>query len=96
MKSALGIKAVNGALSYQGTTQTKYTPRWQNYDGKSRMQHAVEDHGIDIRGKSEAQVLREMDAYHDKFGGGHSVAKSAPMKSSCPTCPTSRGFFARR
>jgi hypothetical protein len=76
-----------------------YVPRWVNYDGKSRMQHAVEDHGIDIRGKSEAQVLREMDAYHNRYGGGHAVKYSNVVQSGCPggSCPPQRrSFFARR
>jgi hypothetical protein len=82
-------------------TTSSYKPRWQNYDGKSRMQHAVEDHGIDIRGKSESQVLAEMDAYHDRYGAGHPVKSSIPIRSTalnsscpggvCPTGPSSRG-----
>lgn len=77
-----------------------YVGRWQNHNGKSRMQHAVEDHGIDIRGKSESQVLREMDAYHDRYGGGHPARASLAVRSSgCPSggCPPQRrSLFARR
>jgi hypothetical protein len=81
--------AVSSVIASTTTTTSAYQPRWQNYDGKSRMQHAVEDHGMDIRGKSQAQVLAEMDAYHDKYGPGHPV-KSRVMTSNCPggICPT--------
>jgi hypothetical protein len=82
-----------------------YQPRWQNYDGKSRMQHAVEDHGMDISGKSQAQVLAEMDAYHDRFGPGHpvKVSSSVPMQrqtyssGGCPggVCPTNPSVQTR-
>ena len=65
-----------------------YQPRWQNYDGKSRMQHAIEDHGMDIRGKSQAQILAEMDAYHDKYGPGHPVRSSISVRSSAPVRST--------
>lgn len=74
-------------VSYQSTAPEQYTPRWHNYDGKSRMQHAVEDHDMNISGKSQAQVLREMDAYHDKYGPGHPVRVSNGISLSCPTCP---------
>lgn len=87
---------------------SRYTPRWQNYDGKSRMQHAVEDHGIDIRGKSEAEILALMDAQHDTYGPGHpQVMRAAtrtrsvtfsPATSSCPggVCPTGPSYTASR
>jgi hypothetical protein len=47
----------------------KYIPRWNNFDGKDRMQHAAEDHGVDISKYSEAQILRMLDQDHDKYGG---------------------------
>jgi len=54
-----------------------YEPRWQNYDGKSRMQHAVDDHGIDVSKYSQAQVLQMMDADHDRYGAGHSAIQAS-------------------
>lgn len=92
--AAVATAPVRAAANYQ--------PRWQNYDGKSRMQHAVEDHGMDISGKSQSQILAEMDAYHDAYGPGHSVRSSAPVRSSvansnCPggVCPTGPSLQTR-
>jgi thiol-disulfide isomerase/thioredoxin len=104
MKSALGTtgpvrQVLQNTFSSSQPVDAMYRPRWQNNDGKSRMRHAVEDHGIDIRGKSESQVLREMDAYHDRFGGGHPVKLASFQSSGCPEggCPPQRrSFFARR
>lgn len=104
MKSAINPgpvrRVMQNAVSSVRTVPDQYRARWANFDGKSRMQHAIEDHGIDVRGKSEAQVLREMDAYHDRYGGGHSVRHSNVVQSGgCPggSCPPQRrSFFARR
>lgn len=86
-------RAIQNATTSVQPESEAYAGRWQNHNGKSRMQHAVEDHGIDIRGKSESQVLREMDAYHDRYGSGHpSKALLAVRSSSCPSggCPPRR------
>lgn len=101
MQAAINPKPAVGPVRGVLQNATSYVPsdayraRWQNYDGKSRMQHAVQDHGIDISGKSEAQVFREMDAYHDQYGGGHPVRTASTkrysqpsMSSGCPSCPT--------
>jgi hypothetical protein len=51
-----------------------YAPRWNNFDGKDRMQHAAEDHGIDTSRYTQAQVLAMMDADHDRYGGSNHSA----------------------
>ena len=62
-----------------------YKPRWNNFDGKSRMQHAIEDHGLNVAGMSEAQVLRQLDADHDRFGGnGHAAIRASRSVASAP------------
>jgi hypothetical protein len=90
------VRTVVSGVARNVANVANYQPRWQNYDGKSRMQHAVEDHGMDISGKSQAQILAEMDAYHDQYGPGHPV-KSRVMNSSCPggVCPTGRSVQTR-
>lgn len=56
---------------------SSYTPRWQNYDGKDRLTHAAQDHGIDVSRYTPDQVLRMMDADHDRYGAGHSAIKAS-------------------
>lgn len=56
---------------------SSYTPRWQNYDGKDRMTHAAQDHGIDVSRYTPDQVLRMMDADHDRYGSGHAAIKAS-------------------
>lgn len=92
------VSTVSQPVSYQSPVNESYTPRWQNFDGMTRLEHASKVHGMDVIGKSEAQVLREMDAYHDRYGGGHPVKSASAMSSGCPTgnCPTQRQFFVRR
>jgi hypothetical protein len=103
VRSSLSSSTVTSGGS-SGSVSAKvssYKPRWQNFDGKSRIQHAIEDHGMDVRGKSQDQILRELDAYHDQYGGGHPVQMSSLPTNypsspvvyslSCPggVCPTS-------
>lgn len=69
-----------------------YQSRWHNMDGKSRMQHAMEDHWwMDLNGKTEAEILAEMDAYHDMYGGGHAPKPRKVVNSTATTtfstCP---------
>lgn len=84
VRSAVGtvVRSAAAVATAPVRAAANYQPRWQNYDGKPRMQHAVEEHGMDISGQSQAQVLAEMDAYHDKYGPGHPVRSSAPVRSN--------------
>ena len=62
-----------------------YQPRWNNFDGKDRMRHAIEDHGIDTSKYSQSQVLQMMDADHDRFGGnGHAAIRASRNIVSAP------------
>ena len=66
------------AVVKQTLTAENYNPRWQNFDGKDRMRHAAEDHGIDVSKHSQAEVLRMMDADHDRYGGSaHAAIKAS-------------------
>lgn len=71
-----------------------YQPRWQNYDGKSRMQHAADDHGIDTSKYSQAQVLQMMDSDHDRYGAGHSAIKASRSVASPVTYTYSQATYA--
>lgn len=74
-----------------------YSPRWHNYDGRTARQHAIEVHGFDP-GLSDAQLARQHDAYHDRYGGDPPTAARsrpavvAPQVSNCPggVCPMPR------
>lgn len=61
---------------------TNYQPRWQNFDGKDRMAHAAQDHGIDTSKYSQAQVLQMMDSDHDRYGAGHGAIKASRSVAS--------------
>lgn len=86
------------------TSSSVYQPRWQNFDGKDRLQHAVEDHGIDVSKYSTSDVFKMMDADHDKYGGSaHGAIKASrstvvtrarSTASSCPggVCPTPSSY----
>lgn len=68
---------VQAPVVKQSLTTESYTPRWKNFDGKDRMQHAIEDHGIDISKYTQAQVLAMMDSDHDRYGGNaHSAIRA--------------------
>jgi hypothetical protein len=68
---------VQAPVVQQAVVQSSYTPRWNNFDGKDRMQHAAEDHGIDTSRYTQAQVLAMMDADHDRYGGNaHSAIRA--------------------
>lgn len=79
-------------------TVTSYTPRWANYDGLSRIQHAQTYHGLNPSTMSTSQLYRQMDADHDRYGAGHSQIlqsrQSQPVvfsnSGNCPggVCPT--------
>lgn len=88
------------------TPASSYQPRWANYDGLSRVQHAQAHHGLNPSSMSESELYRQMDTDHDRYGAGHSqilrARQSQPMMrpgSSCPdgVCPQprriSRGLF---
>lgn len=87
-------------VSSSPAVSSSYKARWQNYDGKDRLQHAREDHGIDTSKYSTSNVLKLMDADHDKYGGGahdaikasrtSTVTRTRSTASSCPggVCPT--------
>lgn len=72
-----------------------YRGRWTNHDGLSRMQHAREAHWwMETAGKTEAQILAEMDAYHDMNGPDHlprpvqqRVAQQVPVVMNEQNCP---------
>jgi hypothetical protein len=79
-----------------------YVPRWSSNDGRTLRQHAIEVHGIDP-GLSDAEMARQHDAYHDRFGGmpprilptasrARTVTVQSPYVSSCPggVCPVNR------
>ena len=67
---------VQARVVQQAVVQS-YSPRWNNFDGKDRMQHAAEDHGIDTSKYTQAQVLAMMDADHDRYGGNaHSAIRA--------------------
>ena len=97
----------SGSVSYGSTgstaattvTNSTYQPRWQNYDGLTKAQHAQQMHGINTAGMTAAQIAMALDADHDTYGPNHTntmrsrstVVSSAPA-SNCPggVCPTSR------
>lgn len=96
-----GYGSSGGAVSYgstdSGSYSAAYQPRWQNYDGLSKSQHAAVMHGIDTAGMSEAAIAMALDDDHDTFGPSHSPAMrgrvtTVQSSSNCPggVCPTNR------
>lgn len=88
------------------TPVSNYQPRWANYDGLSRVQHAQVYHGLNPSSVSTPELYRQMDADHDRYGAGHSQIlqsrRSQPVMSSGSSCPggvcpqprrISRGLF---
>lgn len=70
-------------------TVNTYTPRWTNYDGLSKRQHAEVYHGVSTAGMTAAQIAMTLDHDHDTFGGGHPPAMRtrSTTVSSLQNCP---------
>ena len=79
-----------------------YTARWSSNDGRTLRQHAIDVHGMDPS-LSDAEMARQHDAYHDRFGGMpprilppasrvRTTTVQSPYVSSCPggVCPVNR------
>lgn len=64
---------------------SSYSPRWQNYDGLSRMEHARQYHGINTTGMTVDQVNRLMDQDHDRYGGGHVTIRQNRLRQPSQT-----------
>lgn len=99
----LGQNCPGGVCPLPSRTVTRsvssYSPRWQNHDGQSLRDHAINEHGF-ASNLSDAQLFQMHDAYHDQYGGAppamrsRSVTVQSPYVSNCPggQCPTSRSM----
>lgn len=95
--AAIAPVVSSGSTGSTGSV-TAYTPRWQNYDGLSKEQHAQQMHGINTTGMSAAEIAMALDHDHDINGPGHphrsraTVVTRPTSSDPCPggICPTTR------
>ncbi len=94
-------KATVSSGSTGSSPVVNYVPRWTNYDGLTRREHAATYHGLDTATMSDTEIAMQLDADHDRHGGGHPAAMRSTTTTTrtrtrsttnCPggVCPTSR------